>query len=154
MTNPFVLLLPFVTDNSKNGDTIAAVQRFTGAMIKETTQLNYSFAKRFFKFFPKLALAANNINSVIQQDYTGDINIIADFSVVKPGNLLSTLSFEELKELIKTGERTTWPKIEAIRTTTKVGRLLDEIIDLLDRQEARLANRALKRKPRTKQLSS
>ena len=152
LTNPFVI--PFVSDHTRQGDTVAAIKRFSGAMIKEYTQLNYSISKKFFKFFPKLAIAANNINSVVQQDYTGDINIIADFSVVKPSNVLSILTYEELIRLVKSGERATWPKIEAIRTTTKVGRLLDEIIDLLDAHEAKLANRALKRRPRTKEVTT
>jgi predicted acylesterase/phospholipase RssA len=149
MTNPFVL--PFVRDEGQGSDTIAAIRRFSKVMVKETTQLNYSMAKKLFKYFPKLALAANNINSVVQQDYTGDINIIADFSVVKPGNLLNRMTFEELTELIRKGEQAAWPKIEAIRTTTKVGRLLDEIIDLFEEQELMLANRVLKRRPRTKE---
>ena len=143
MTNPFVL--PFVSKNEQKSETLAAVKRFSRVMIKESTQLNYSIAKKFFKYFPKLALAANNINSIVQQDYTGDINIVADFSVVKPGNLLSKMTFEELAMLIRRGEQAAWPKIETIRTTTKIGKALDQIIDLIDTQEASLATRMLRR---------
>lgn len=143
MTNPFVL--PFVSKKEQSSETLAAIKRFSKVMVKESAQLNYSMAKKFFKYFPKLALVANNINSVVQQDYTGDINIIADFSVVKPGNLLSKMTFEELESLIRRGEQAAWPKIEAIRTTTKIGKALDQIIDVLDAQEASLATRMLKR---------
>lgn len=125
LTNPFIL--PFVDDPSKKTDLFVATKMFTKSMIKGSAQLNYTLASKFFKYWPSMALLANNINSVIQQDYTGDINIVADFKVVKPGRLLSVMSEKELSELIFNGEKATWPKVEAIRVTTKIGRVLDDI---------------------------
>jgi len=103
-----------------------------------------------------LALVANNLNSVVQQEYTGDINIIADFSVLKPRQLLSVLKPAELAELILNGERATWPKVEAIRVTTKIGRLLDKILAKYEQVEMESARRAInkKEKKRKKQISN
>jgi NTE family protein len=141
LTNP--LVLPFVNTPLQRNDFFAPMVRFTSAVIKETTQFNYSIAKRFFKYVPSLALMANAVNSVVQQDYTGDINIMADFSVIKPGKLLSVLTLEELTELIRKGEKATWPKLEAIRVTTKVGRILDNILEEYEAEELRLVHQVL-----------
>ncbi|MEO1260318.1 MAG: DUF3336 domain-containing protein [Bacteroidota bacterium] len=141
LTNP--LVLPFVNAPFQRSELLAPVVRFGTALVKETTQLNYTIAKPFFKYIPNLALVANTVNSVVQQEYTGDINITADFSVVKPGKFLSALTRDELIELISKGERATWPKIEAIRICTKVGRILDQILEEYESEEMRMASKFL-----------
>lgn len=141
MTNP--VILPFVNSPFHRNEFFAPIIKFNTALIKEATQFNYTISKRFFKYIPSLALMANSINSVVQQDYTGDINIMADFSVIKPRKVLSPMTQEELTELIKKGEKATWPKIEAIRITTKVGRILDKILADYEGAELQLAKRSL-----------
>lgn len=141
LTNP--LVLPFANAPFQSNNFLAPMIRFGSAVIKETTQFNYTMAKPFFKYVPTLALVANTINSVVQQDYTGDINIKADFSVIKPSKLLSSLTREELSELINKGEKATWPKVETIRICTKVGRILNEILEEYEAEELRLAKRVL-----------
>ena len=144
LTNP--LALPFVMDPSQQNGRLAPIKKFGLNFMKETTQFNYSIAKRFFKYAPSsVALAANNINSIVQQNYLGDINILADFSVFHARKVLSALTFEELSELISRGEKATWPKIEAIRVTTKIGRVLDDILEAYEHQEMTLATSALKK---------
>lgn len=127
LTNPFVI--PFVNDKSRKSNLITAASKWSKAIIQETSQFNYTLAKPFFKYWPRLATIASNLNSVVQQDYTGDINIMADFSVVGPINLLTPLTQDELAALISKGEQATWPKLENIRVTTLIGRLLDSIMD-------------------------
>lgn len=139
LTNP--LVLPFVSDPSAQNPLFVPARRLGTTILKETTQFNYSMAKRFFKFLPKsMAYSANVFNSVVQQEYTGDINILADFSIIKAKQVISEQSIEGLNVMIEKGERATWPKIETIRTTTKIGRVLDQIIKdyrtvVLDREE-------------------
>ena len=145
LTNP--LALPFVMDPSQQNGRLAPIKKFGLNFMKETTQFNYSIAKRFFKYAPtSVALAANNINSIVQQNYLGDINILADFSVFHARKVLSALSFEDLSELIRRGEKATWPKIEAIRVTTKIGRVLDDILEAYESKELTLATSVLKKK--------
>ncbi len=145
LTNP--LALPFVMDPSQQNGRLAPIKKFGLNFMKETTQFNYSIAKRFFKYAPSsVALAANNINSIVQQNYLGDINILADFSVFHARKVLSALSFEDLSELIRRGEKATWPKVEAIRVTTKIGRVLDDILEAYENKEMILATSALKKK--------
>ncbi len=126
LTNP--LVLPFVSDPG-DGGLLQPVKKFGTVLIKEVTQFNYSIAKKFFRFMPSsFNFTANTINTIIQQNYTGDINIIADLSLIRPDKILGTLSKEELLELVRKGERKTWRKLEAIRLTTQIGRTLDEIL--------------------------
>ena len=138
LTNPFIV--PFVNETMHRNEWLKAVRKFGTAMVKETTQLNYTIAKPLFKYLPKLAVAANSINSIVQQNYRGDINITADFSVVKPTNLLSSLTYEEIEGLISKGEKKAWPHVERIRQTTKIGRVLDKILLKYERQELELAS--------------
>ncbi len=141
LTNPFII--PFANSPFQRSEFLAPVVRFSKTIIKESSQFNYTLAKPFFKYIPSLALMANATNSVIQQDYTGDINIMADFSVIKPTKLLSSLTREELTELIDKGEKATYPKLEAIRICTKVGRTLDKILEAYESEEMRLVKRVL-----------
>lgn len=128
LTNP--LVLPFVSDPSSQNPLFVPARRLGTTILKETTQFNYSMAKKVFKFLPKsMAFTANALNSVVQQEYTGDINILADFSILKARQLLSDHSVEGLNIMIEKGEKATWPKIETIRITTKIGRVLDQIIE-------------------------
>ena len=133
LTNPFVL--PFINDPSEQTAFFRPFRRLGVSVIKETAQFNYNMSKKFFPVLPKsVAYAAKVINSVVQQDYTGDINIIAQFNLWDARKLLKAMSFEELRALIKQGERATFPKIEAIRVTTKIGRTLNRILKNYERK--------------------
>jgi len=140
MANP--LVLPFVNDKAKRSNIINAAMKFSRNVIQETAQLQYTLSKPFFKSWPKFAVLASNLNSIVQQEYSGDINIIADFSVVGPRTLLSQLTGEELADLIRSGEKATWPKLENIRITTRVGRLLDDILDHYEKQGIAMLKKA------------
>ncbi|MBT8218274.1 MAG: DUF3336 domain-containing protein [Bacteroidia bacterium] len=148
MTNPVVL--PFFKDKPNEIEWVGAVKRFSTSLIKETSQFNYSLAKPFFKRWPKLALTANSINSVVQQNYLGDINIRADFSSIDPRHLLSALTYEEISSLIRKGEKETWPKLEQIRIATQIARILDHILSDFEHEELELASQALRERKRRK----
>lgn len=141
LTNPVVL--PFVNSPLQRNELFAPIVKLSTAVIKETTQFGYTIAKPFFQFMPSVNILANTLNSVIQQEYTGDINIVADFSIIKPTRLLSALTREELTELIRKGEKATWPQLEAIRMTTKIGRTLDKILEEYETKELKLAKKVL-----------
>lgn len=149
LTNP--VILPFIGDPLEQNEYVSAFKRFAKSWVKETSQLNYSLAKPFFRFWPKMAAAANGINSIIQQDYLGDINITADFSVVKPRNLLSALTTQELAELINKGEKATWPKIEAIRVTTKISHILHNILKDINSEDLVRSTKAIHSRKRSVQ---
>jgi NTE family protein len=76
---------------------------------------------------PPLHDFASMMASVINQDYSGDINIIRPAMFWSPSKVLSPLSLEETERLIDIGKRCAWPKLEMIRVQTKIGRSLDNI---------------------------
>ena len=42
-------------------------------------------------------------------------------------------------EMIRQGERATWPKVEAIRSNTRIGRILDNLLEDYERRELSMA---------------
>ena len=55
------------------------------------------------------------MRSVSNQDYVGDINILPDYRLINPARLLGFPGEKQVKKLIASGERSTWPKLEMIR---------------------------------------
>ena len=80
-------------------------------------------------------------SSVLNQTYTGDINILPSTRNFKPLNLLAPRTLDEVMELMRLGERATWPAVEKIRTQTRISRTLD---DIQERYEDRLVSIARK----------
>ncbi|MGJ8687730.1 MAG: hypothetical protein ACSHWQ_09645, partial [Spongiibacteraceae bacterium] len=83
---------------------------------------------------PGIAQLFRMTSSVLAQTYTGDINILPPRRFHNPLRLLTVRSTDEIMEMIRAGERTTWPKIEAIRLQTKISRTLDKIHQDLEQQ--------------------
>lgn len=84
--------------------------------------------------------AMNMINGLIDQQFTGDINIFPGYGYGSLGKVLRMLSREEMLELFRAGERATWPKLPMIETTTRIGRCLDGILHAFEEQEERWLN--------------
>lgn len=80
---------------------------------------------------------ADALNDLLQQRYSGDINIFPHHTPRQLMRMFANLTVEELRSYIREGERATWPRLERIRVTTRISRTLDDCIDLL-----RIAERA------------
>lgn len=87
------------------------------------------FGRRYLRLIPEIGKAMSMFNSVVAQDYKGDINIVPNFNFVNPQKLLGQLSSKEIEELVLEGERSTWVRIEQIRICSRIGQKLDEILD-------------------------
>ena len=87
------------------------------------------FSRRYLRKIPEVGKTMNMFYSVMAQDYKGDINIVPNFSFVDPQKLLGQLTSDEIQELVMEGERSTWPQLEQIKTCSKIGHKLDEILD-------------------------
>ena len=75
-----------------------------------------------------MGVAPNAANALLDQRFTGDVNILPGYGVFNVGKLLSMLEEDEMIDLLKAGERATWDKMPQIRTTTRIGRTLDRIL--------------------------
>lgn len=94
---------------------------------------------------PAMGTAMNALNALIDQQFVGDINIFPGYGVSNLRLILSMLSEQEMNALIRSGERATWPKIPAIRQTTRIGRTLDGILRDIELKEAGWMRRAAPR---------
>jgi predicted acylesterase/phospholipase RssA len=106
------------------------------AATKEVVRGSLGLIQRYITVGPKLGVAMNALNALIDQRYTADINIFPGYGVASLRSLLKMLSLEEMIDLITAGERATWPKIPAIRATTSIGRTLDGILHAFEVEES------------------
>lgn len=106
------------------------------AATKEVVRGSLGFIQRYATVGPSVGVALNTVNALIDQQFTADINIFPGYGLSSLGMILKMLSEEEMVQLIHSGERATWPKIPAIRVTTRVGRTLDRILHAFEVDEA------------------
>ena len=74
---------------------------------------------------------ADQLNAVIAQRYSGDINIVPRHTPRQLLRMFSNLDARELAQYIREGERATWPKIERIRNQTAISRAFENCLQLL-----------------------
>lgn len=127
------LALPFATDTRKQMAPIEAIQHASIATFKAWLNANMVIFQKPLELVPPLNSLANMARSVINQEYTGDINIIRPPKFWSPTKILSDLAQDDIDELIDTGQRTAWPKIEMVRTQTAISRALDAILARIDK---------------------
>jgi NTE family protein len=133
-TNPIVLWA--VRDTQiENSGLFNALRQLGGRSIKEFSKVGSSVARKYFKNSPRVRRVTNIVYSVINQEYTGDINIIPRYRFFDPRKLLTELTPDELQFFIAEGERATWPKIEMIRASTTISRKLAEILAVYEAEE-------------------
>jgi len=96
---------------------------------REMLRSGEEFTRRYLRPWPEVSRAMNMFYSVAAQEYSGDINVVPSFNFVDPQKLLGRLTFSEISELVREGERATWPMLAQIKTCTEIGRTLDVIID-------------------------
>lgn len=132
MINP--LALNFVKDNIDQAEGLR----------QSTARIFYSAGKEWLKNSERLiAMAGGDATSemlatvygMIDQDYTGDINIILKTRDFKWANLAFYFSEEEdIADLINAGRRSTYAKIEMIRNTSAIGKEVRHILQRLEKQ--------------------
>ena len=124
-TNPHVI--PFVSDGRRKQDTLSVLANATTRTAREWINASATILRKPLAKRPTLQRMTDNILSVINQDYMGDINILPPYRVHRPTKILAHLTEKEILSLIEMGERATWPKIEMIRIQTRISRTLDRV---------------------------
>lgn len=75
-------------------------------------------------------------HAVLDQDYTGDINMILKKKDYKWRHVWFDFKDEaEIRNLVLAGARDTWPNIQMIRNATSIGKSIDGILENLDEME-------------------
>ncbi|WP_262500827.1 DUF3336 domain-containing protein [Pseudohalioglobus sediminis] len=124
-TNPHII--PFVRDSGRRNTRIDVVKTAATRTAREWLNASAEIMQKPLQKRPALNQLTNTILAIVNQDYVGDINIIPPFRFFNPSRILAHLTEEEIFNLIKTGERSTWPKLEMIRIQTRIGRTLQSL---------------------------
>ncbi len=125
-TNPHVL--PFVTDGLRKQTSIGVLQEAGRRTAREWFNAITLLIDRADRGNGSVTQAASFMRSVVNQDYVGDINILPDYRLINPLKLFSFPSEKQMRSLIDSGERCTWPKLEMVRQQTRISRTLRNIL--------------------------
>jgi predicted acylesterase/phospholipase RssA len=89
---------------------------------------------------------ADQLNAIIAQRYSGDINIVPTHTPRQLVRMFSNLDSRELARFIREGERATWPRVERIKNQTLISRAFEDCLRVLkDRQTERAPGKAVRR---------
>ena len=121
-------MLPFVTDGQRKQTSLGIVQNASRRTAREWFNAITLIIDRADKRNGAITQATSLMRSIINQDYVGDINILPDYRLINPMRLLDFPGEKQVRKLIASGERCTWPKLEMIRQQTKISRVLREIL--------------------------
>lgn len=125
-------VLPFVSSSKRGTGTASKLKNATISTSRVWLNTYLDILQKPLSRRPMLNRAANTLLSVLNQDYFGDINILPSTRFFNPLKLLAHLSVEDVQKLMLMGERSTWPKLEMIRTQTKIGHTLEEILKVYE----------------------
>jgi len=143
-TNPHVI--PFVADGKKRQDAVSLIKDASIKTARAWYNVGATTLEKPLSLSPSLARYSTIAQSIINQDYIGDINILPSNRFFNPFRLLAYRSVSEIMELIATGEKATWPKIEMIRIQTLISRKLDSILTGFEDQQVQYVKAALRKK--------
>lgn len=126
MVNP--IATPFLNGGKERSQLARALGSLGVGMGREMLNFYRGVAQRQGDNWPRFNLLLNGVHALMDQEYSGDINIVPSFRWYNPGKILAHLSEKELMELMEAGERSAFPAVESIRTCTKISRTMEEIL--------------------------
>ncbi len=124
--NPVTLAMMSAENNVFLPEPLKNIMRFS---THEWLKSGEQFSRRYLRAIPDIGKAMSMFYSVVAQDYKGDINIVPSFTYFDPRKLLAQLTEDEVAALVLEGERATWPRLEQIRISAKIGHTLDTFLD-------------------------
>jgi NTE family protein len=126
MVNP--IATPFLNGGKERSQFSRAVGSLGVGVGREMLNFYRGIAQRRGDRWPRFNMLLNGVHALMDQEYSGDINIIPSFRWYNPAKILSHLSEVELMQLMEGGEHSTYPHVESIRTCTKISRTMEEIL--------------------------
>lgn len=75
--------------------------------------------------------ALTKVDNILRQRYSGDINVFPRHSPAQLFRMFANPSADDIRRFIAEGERATWPKLERIRTQTRISRAFESCLLLL-----------------------
>jgi len=135
MVNP--IATPFLRNRREPGKLASALGGLGIGVSREILNFYKGMVQKNGEQWPRLNLLLNGIHGLIDQDYSGDINIIPSFRWYNPTKILSHLTQKELVELMQGGEHSCYPNIETVRICTKISRTMEEILQRIETGDLR-----------------
>ena len=126
MVNP--IATAFLGKDEEKGAFRSAVGSLGVGVGREVLNFYRGVAQKRGDNWPRFNMALHGLHALVDQEYSGDINIVPSFRIANPLRLLSHLDETELLEIIGYGERACFEKVEAIRRCTMISRTLEEIL--------------------------
>lgn len=126
------LVSTFVSSLTSENQMAAAITRASTATFKAWANANAAIFQKPLSKLPRLNSATNLALSMINQNYSGDINIIRPPVYWAPQKILGDITRKDMETLVDLGQRTSWPKIEMIRTQSRISQVLDRILVSFD----------------------
>jgi hypothetical protein len=120
--------IPFLKRDGERSALNSALGTLGIGVGRELLNFYRGMVQKRHESWPGFNLLMSSIHSLIDQEHSGDINIVPNFRWHNPAKLLSQLSEKDLIELMVGGERSAYPAVEAIRTCTKISRTMEEIL--------------------------
>lgn len=132
-TNPHVL--PFAHHRGQRGLTPAIA-----ALVSTSARTQGAWAADLARRATRpgtgpLRQLADRSYALMSQDYHGDIDIHPEFHWSLFRKVVANPSREDLRAFIRSGERSTWPKLRMIEDQTRIGRVFKELVTNLKREE-------------------
>ena len=120
-------VIPFVADGQKKKNLFGVVKEAGGvsarAWFNAVSQLSEATP-----FMPdKVVRTSKLMRALVNQDYSGDIDIIADSRQMNLFKLLDYPGDKQVRALMENGEKSTWPKLEMIKQQTRISRKMSAI---------------------------
>ena len=135
MVNP--IAIPFLNKNGERSALGAALGTMGIGVSREILNFYRGIVQKRGDSWPRVNMLVSSMHGLIDQEYSGDINIVPNFSWYNPAKLLSHLSEEDLVELMEDGENSAYPTVEAIRICTRISRTMEEILNRFEQGDLR-----------------
>ena len=146
-TNPYVI--PFIDTTKRKTDTVSELKYAAIDTARTWINAGAIIFEKPLGLVPEVQRLANSALSIINQSYVGDITISPLKKLHNPLKALSWRTRDEIRSLMEEGERATWPRIERVRTQTRISRTLNPILHNYEEQHVEQYGKPAKQKKST-----
>ena len=126
MVNP--VATAFLPKDEDASSLRRAATNFGVGLSREVLNFYRGLAQRQGDNWPRFNMMLHGVHALLDQQYTGDINIVPSFKLASPLRLLTHFEEEELENIVAVGEHACFEKVEAIRRCTQISRTLEELL--------------------------
>lgn len=135
MVNP--IATPFLDTDHDRSVLARALGALGVGVGRELLNFYRGIAQKQGDNWPRFNYLMNTVHALMDQDYSGDVNIVPSFKWYNPTKLLAHLSEKDLIELMEGGEHSAYPQLEQIRLCTRISRTMEDILHRIESGDLR-----------------